>query len=115
MKHYVKTMALVAASMCVLPAAQAQSAGTWLIKFGANQIAPDVQSGDLTAPSAPGSRVDVKADIEAIGSFAYMYSDHVSFEGYFGMPYKHDVMGAGAMADVGRIGQVRGRLLEGCM
>lgn len=107
MTHLIKPISVAIALVCAASLAQAQSAGTWLVKIGANQIAPDVSSGDLSAPSTPGSKVDVDADIEAIGSVTYMYTNHFSVEGYFGMPYKHDVMGAGAMAAVGRIGQVK--------
>lgn len=106
MKPIFKTAALVAAAMFAVTSVHAQTAGSWLVKFGANQIAPDVKSEDLTAPSAPGSKVDVDANIQPIGSVAYMYSDNVSVEGYFGLPYEHDIVGAGAMAEVGRIGQV---------
>lgn len=106
MKPIFKTVALLATVVLLTNPVHAQTAGTWLVKFGVNQIAPDVKSEDLSAPSAPGSKVDVDADIQPIGSVAYMYTDNVSVEGYFGLPYKHDIVGAGAMAEVGRIGQV---------
>ena len=107
MKHLIKSISLAAALTCVCGVASAQSAGTWMVKFGANQIAPDVSSGNLSAPSQANSKVDVDADIEPVGSVTYMYTDHVSVEGYFGLPYKHNIVGAGAMAEVGRIGQVK--------
>lgn len=107
MKHIIKITCVSVAMVCLASGAHAQSAGTWMVKVGANQIAPDVSSGNLSAPSTPGSKVDVDADIQAIGSVIYMYTNHLSVEGYFGLPYKHDVMGAGAMAGVGRIGQVK--------
>lgn len=107
MKHIIKFSSVAVAMLCMVSGVQAQSAGTWMVKIGANQIAPDVSSGDLSSPSAPGSKVDVDANIEAIGSVTYMYTNHFSVEGYFGMPYTHDVVGAGSMAAVGRIGQVK--------
>lgn len=107
MTYLIKPVSVAIALVFAASLADAQSAGTWMVKVGANQIAPEVSSGDLSAPSTPGSKVDVGADIEAIGSVTYMYTDHVSVEGYFGMPYKHDVVGAGSMASVGRIGQVK--------
>ena len=39
--------------------AQAQTAGSLLGRVGITQINPDVRSGNLTAPSLPGSQADV--------------------------------------------------------
>lgn len=99
--------AVMVGAMALAGGAQAQSAGAWMVKFGANQIAPQVKSGDLSAPSVAGSKVDIAADTEPIVSLTYMYSDHVSAEVFAGLPYVHDIRGDGAMADVGRIGQVK--------
>ncbi len=107
MKHFVKTFALVAVSTFAVSVVHAQSAGAWVVKAGANQIAPQVASGDWSAPSSPGSKLDVKPDTQPFGSVAYMYTDHVSFEALFGLPYKHDVVGAGSVAGVGRLATVK--------
>jgi outer membrane protein len=88
-------------------AAQAQSAGEWLLKGGVNQITPQVKSGDLSAPSLPGTQIDIKAATSVIATIAYMYTDHMSVEFYAGLPYKHDVVGAGEIAGVGKIGSVK--------
>lgn len=109
-QRHMKAMVQFAAAgfaMTIALGAQAQSAGTWMVKIGANQIAPQVESGDLSAPSIAGSKVDIAADIEPIVSLTYLYSDHVSVEAFAGLPYVHDIRGDGAMADVGRIGQVK--------
>lgn len=100
---------MVAIGLAVACATQAhaQSTGSWVIKAGANRIAPQVDSGDLSAPSSPGSKVDIGANTQLIGSLTYYYSERCTVEGYFGLPYEHDVLGDGAMADVGRIGTVK--------
>lgn len=93
--------------LCAVSGAQAQSAGTWQVKAGINTITPKVTSGDLSAPSLPGTKIDVKAATSVILTAAYMYTDNISVEAYAGLPYKHDIEGAGAIAGVGNLGTVR--------
>jgi len=107
MKQACKQLALVVATLAASGAAMAQSAGTWMIKGGVNNISPHVSSGDLSAPSLPGTKVDVKSATSAIATLAYMLTDDVSFEFYAGLPYKHDIVGAGSIAGVGKIGSVK--------
>jgi outer membrane protein len=87
--------------------AQAQSAGTWMVKVGINNIDPQVRSGNLSAPSLPNTQVDVKDNTTAIVTLTYMLTDNISFELYGGLPYKHDVVGAGAISGVGKIGSIK--------
>jgi outer membrane protein len=87
-------------------AAAAQTAGTWLIKAGYNKIMPKVSSGDLSAPSMPGTKVDVDSAASLILTGAYMFTDNVSTELFLGLPYKHDLNGAGSIKGVGKIGTV---------
>lgn len=84
--------------LCAVSGAQAQSAGTWQVKAGVNTITPKVTSGDLSAPSLPGTKIDVKSATSIILTAAYMYTDNISVEGYAGLPYRHDIEGAGAIA-----------------
>ncbi len=84
--------------LCAVSGAQAQSAGTWQVKAGVNTITPKVTSGDLSAPSLPGTKIDVKAATSIILTAAYMYTDNISVEAYAGLPYRHDIEGAGAIA-----------------
>lgn len=88
-------------------AAFAQSAGTWMIKGGFNGVAPAVKSGDLSAPSLPGSKVDVASANSLIATATYMLTDNASVEVYAGLPYKHDIQGAGSLAGVGKLGSVK--------
>jgi outer membrane protein len=88
-------------------AVHAQSAGSWSVSIGANNIAPEVKSGDLSAPSLPGTRIDVKDASAGFVTFTYMLTDNVALQTFLGGPYKHDVVGAGAIDGVGKIGEVR--------
>ena len=47
--------------------AQAQSAGSWLVRAGVTHISPEVSSGDLSAPSFANTKVDVIAGVGKIG------------------------------------------------
>ena len=107
MKQGFNRLAIAAVLVAASGAAAAQSAGTWLIKGGVNNIAPRVSSGDLSAPSLPNSKVDVKSATSAIITGAYMLSDNTSVEFYVGLPYKHDVVGAGSLEGVGKLGSVK--------
>src|SRR5471032_1349549 len=99
----VKLLALVAA-MTAASAASAQSAGNWLATLGANQITPKVDSGDVSAPALPGTKADVKSDTQPRFAIAYMYSDNISTEIDLGLPYKHELVGAGAIQGTGKLG-----------
>jgi outer membrane protein len=92
--------------LCAVSGVQAQSAGTWQIKAGANTITPKVTSGNLSAPSLPGTTIDVEAASSLIVTASYMYTDNFSVEGFGGLPYKHDIKGAGAIAGAGTLGRV---------
>lgn len=87
--------------------AQAQSAGTWMVKAGVNNIAPQVKSGDLSAPSLPGTRIDVTEKTSVILTATYMLTDAWSVEAFAGLPYKHDIVGDGAIAGAGKIGSLK--------
>ena len=87
--------------------AHAQSAGQWLLKAGVNRIEPQVSSGDLSAPSLPGSKIDVKSATSAILTATYFVTDRFSVEAYAGLPYEHDIVGDGAIQGVGKIGSAK--------
>lgn len=87
--------------------AQAQTAGNWLVRAGATQISPQVTSGDLSAPSFTGTKIDVRADTQLSGGITYMLTDHWAVDVPLALPFKHDIVGAGAIAGVGKIGEVK--------
>ena len=88
-------------------AAQAQQAGSWMARAGATRISPDVSSGNLTAPSLPGTQADIHSDTELSGGITYMVTDHWAVDFPLALPYKHEIVGAGAIAGAGKLGEVR--------
>jgi outer membrane protein len=104
------TKLLTAAAVATLVAsggALAQSAGSIVVYGGAVQIKPQVDSGDLTAPSLPGTKVDVKKASQFAGGITYYWTDNISIDLPLALPFKHDVVGAGAIEGVGKLGTVK--------
>jgi outer membrane protein len=101
-------VALLAAAgaLAVAPAALAQSAGQFTVKAGVGKITPKVESGDVSAPALPGSKVAISSDTEPVLIFAYGLTDNFSVELDLGVPYKHKLYGAGAIAGTGQLGTV---------
>ena len=107
MKKQSIASALVATvALCGAGAAQAQAAGDVLVKLGWNKIMPKVKSDDLTAPSLPDSKINIKSASALFFTATYMITDSISVEALGGLPYKHDIVGAGAVAGVGKIGSI---------
>ncbi|HEU4375532.1 MAG TPA: OmpW family outer membrane protein, partial [Telluria sp.] len=100
------TLLAAACAMAVASGASAQSAGQWTAKVGVGKITPKVDSGDVSAPALPGSKVAVSSDTEPVFIFAYGITDNVSAELDLGVPYKHKLYGAGALAGTGQLGTV---------
>jgi outer membrane protein len=105
-KHVLATAVAAGATLLAAGSAQAQVAGQAMVKVGWNWIEPKVESGDLSAPSLPGTKIDVKSSSALLITAAYMFTDNWSMEFLAGLPYKHDIEGAGAIQGVGKIGSV---------
>jgi outer membrane protein len=105
-KHSIASALVATVALCGAGAAQAQVAGQVMVKIGWNKIMPKVKSDDLTAPSLPGSKIDIKSASALFFTATYMITDDISVEALGGLPYKHDVVGAGAVAGVGKISEV---------
>jgi outer membrane protein len=105
-KHSIASALVATVALCGAGAAQAQVAGQVMVKLGWNKIMPKVKSDDLTAPSLPGSEIDIKSASALFFTATYMITDDISVEALGGLPYKHDIVGAGAVAGVGKIGSV---------
>ena len=105
-KHSIASALVATAALCGAGAAQAQVAGQVLVKLGWNKIIPKVKSDDLTAPSLPGSKIDIKSASALFFTATYMITDDISVEALGGLPYKHDIVGAGAVSGVGKIGSI---------
>ena len=107
MKKQSIASALVASvALCGVGAAQAQVAGQYMFQVGWNKIMPKVKSDDLSAPSLPGSKINIKSASALFFTGTYMITDDISVEALGGLPYKHDIVGAGAVAGVGKIGSI---------
>ena len=110
MNFHLKTGLTLLAAVCTLSAvssAFAQSAGQFTAKIGAAKITPKVDSGDVSAPALPGSKVDIGSDTKPVLIFAYGITDNISAELDLGVPYTHKIYGAGAIAGTGHLGTVQ--------
>jgi hypothetical protein len=56
-----------------------------------------VDSGDVSAPALPGTKTDVGSDTKPRFAIGYMLTDNISAELDLGLPYKHELYGAGAI------------------
>ncbi|WP_295750539.1 OmpW family outer membrane protein [Undibacterium sp.] len=97
-------MLAVAAAMTVAASASAQSAGQWTVKAGLNVITPKVESGDLSAPALPHTKAAVGTDTEPVLIITYSLTDHIVLELPLGLPYEHNLYGAGAIEGTGMLG-----------
>lgn len=104
-----KTLQLLAlpALLAAAFAAQAQTAGSLLLRAGATTITPNVSSGDLTAPSLAGSKVDIGSSTRLSGGVTYMVDDNLAIDLPLAIPFQHDISGAGALGGVGKIADVK--------
>jgi outer membrane protein len=104
MKNTVKLLALAAAMTVASAASAQQTQGTWLGTLGINKITPKVDSGDVSAPALPGTKTDVDSDTKPRFAVAYMVTDNIAAELDLGLPYKHNLYGAGAIQGTGKLG-----------
>ncbi len=98
-------IALAAASTCGL--ATAQKAGGISASVGFTQISPSVNSGNLSAPSLPGTQVGVTNNSQLTLAFNYALTDNLMLHLPIGMGFKHDINGTGTIAGVGKLGDTK--------
>jgi outer membrane protein len=106
MQLFFKT-GLTAVALLASAGASAQVAGTFSVRAGVTHIAPQVTSGNLSAPSFPGTKVDVGSASALTGGINYMLTDHWALDLPVGLPFKHDFYGAGATAGMGKLGETK--------
>lgn len=116
MKQSFKVLA-AAATLLVSASAMAQSAGSWLVRAGVTKLTPDVTSGCLSAPDfgdplpgSPGlgcSKSDVTSNTQLSGGVTYMYTDNLSVDVPVALPFKHKIIGKGALEGTGEIATVK--------
>jgi outer membrane protein len=97
---------LAGAAACGAGTAQAQVAGEVMVQVGWDKIMPKVKSGDLSPSAVPNAKMDLKSASALFLTATYMITDDLSIEVLGGAPYKHDVVGAGSLASLGKIGSV---------
>lgn len=106
MNYTLKALA-VALAFGVCASASAQTAGTWSIAAGINNIAPQGTSNPISAPSVVNSTTTVSSNAQPLIDISYMYTDHFSVEMGLGTAYKHDLSGAGALQGAGKLGSLK--------
>lgn len=86
----------------------AQTAGSWMGRVGATTIAPQVSSGYLSAPDyMGGTKADVGSDTQLSGGITYMYTDNVAVDVPLALPFKHKIIGDGALKGAGDLAEVK--------
>ena len=61
----------------------------------------------MTAPSFAGTKSDVSSASQVSGGVTYMYTDNFSVDVPLALPFTHKLIGAGALAGAGQIGEVQ--------
>lgn len=106
MKNTVKFLLIPVAMACAV-AAQAQTAGTWMVRGGVTKITPNVSSGDLSAPSLVGTKASVNSSTKVSGGITYMLNDNFSIDLPLSVPFQHEISGDGAVLGAGKIADVK--------
>ncbi|MEO5797122.1 MAG: OmpW family outer membrane protein [Rhodoferax sp.] len=101
------TIGMACAFLLAAGTAQAQTAGTWMLRGGLTNITPKVDSGNLSASSLPGTQIDSDGDTRLAGGITYMVTNHWALDLPLAMPFKHNLTGAGAIQGVGKIGETK--------
>ena len=106
MKNTVKFLLIPIALACA-SLAHAQTAGSMMVRAGVTNIKPNVDSGDLSAPSLPGTKAGINSASQVAGGITYMYTDNFSVDLPLALPFQHDIVGAGAIEGAGKIADVK--------
>jgi outer membrane protein len=106
LKHAAALLA-ASAALALSGNASAQSAGQFTAKVGFGKISPKTESGDVSAPALPGTKVSVDSDTKPVLIFNYGVTDNFSTELALGVPYKHKLSGDGSIAGTGVLGTVQ--------
>jgi outer membrane protein len=100
-------ISIAAALLLAAGCASAQKAGTLSLEVGVTKLAPQVTSGDLSAPAFPNTKADVSSDTGLTGAANYMVTDNIALNVPLGLGFKHDITGASRAAGFGKIAEVR--------
>jgi outer membrane protein len=103
----VRAAAIAVVGFCSVVSAHAQSAGSIGVRAGATLIMPSVSSGDLSAPSLAGTKIDIGDATQVSGGISYSITDNLVFDVPLALPLKHKIEGAGAIAGTGKLADVK--------
>ncbi len=104
--HGAAWLIALGAAFSALPAA-AQTSGSVMVRAGATQIKPNVDSGDLSPPSLPGTKASIRSDTQFSGGLTYMVTNNIAIDLPLALPFTHEIDGDGAISGVGKIGEVK--------
>lgn len=97
--------------LLIAPTDSHADSGWWVGKLsariGVNAAFPQVESGNLSAPSPAGSKVDISNAYALGGGVNWKVDSHWSLDLPLGIPFKARISGDGAIAGVGEIGETR--------
>jgi outer membrane protein len=106
-QHTALTALALGAALCASLPAHAQSKGDWLIRAGLTSVNPQVKSGDLSAPTVPGTKIDVTASTVVGGGISYMLTDNWSVDLPLAVFLENKIKGDGAIKGSGQIGSTK--------
>lgn len=100
-------IALALAASLATGSAAAQRAGGITAEIGFTHLAPQVDSGELSAPAFPNTRSDVGSATALSGAVTYMVTDNFALNLPLGLGFKHEITGAGRADGFGKLAEVR--------
>ncbi len=103
------TLAILTATSVIATGAQAYEAGNFIVRGGATQVSPNVDSGLLKANggSVATAKVDVDSDTQMSLSLTYMFTDHLGLEILAATPFQHTLKGKGGISNLGSFAEVK--------
>lgn len=97
---------IIASSFALTTPASAVEKGDWLVRFGAANVNPDDSSTGLTGVG-PTATVGVDDNTQVFANLSYMIRDNVAIELLAATPFSHEIVGTGALAGVGKVGETK--------
>lgn len=80
--------------------------GDWLVRFGAVNVSPNDSSSGLTGVGSTAT-VGVEGNTQAFANLSYMIKDNIALELLAATPFSHDIIGTGALASHGKVGETK--------
>jgi outer membrane protein len=108
----VKTLGVSFVSAFITFQVNAYDSGTFLFRGGAAVVEAQESSSDIRITNPPlgdstGAKVGVANDTQLGLTLAYKLTDNIGIELLAATPFKHDITGAGVLAGVGKLGDIK--------